>query len=542
MNLVVDPEYSKLVSEIRSLWTTISSEISRAYGFSPDACPESIQIVEDESSESALGGWLDDDSLFVSLDTVQGRIPLRGLIAKACFRSALPEAGICEEFADDTSTEFARQMLETCEEKEWVRRWAVQSPRRAISTVQVYNPSAFFPLLYRLIGSDALQDMINEVMVMLKYGLTLNFEDYLDFIKNRFRRFSARLDSTELKMVKRLLQRSSPTYVDLAAEVGVSPEWLSKKISRLRQKGILRKFDRVPFSRIGIRMFHLLISYETDHNEPFEFVSRCPFLYSYQKVLTGRWDALATFSIPDNVRSMRSLQTFTDAVNKWGVDTTLSEIASSGTVDCFDYYDVDKGGWSIPWELMEVQVRKIHNENLADAFPRVDRPASRIRCHLDRLDLQILEEVRRGHSSVGRVRNALRVGQQKVASRLKRLREEGLIVPTWEAHSIGLIEHLFVTTDDVGAGRTVTAWAQRLPRCIISFDVDRRLSLIAKLPHGGGYGLTRALSSLSHLISIGILDTNIYGGWGFPSELWDSNEQRWLFPEHRVADWFETLR
>ena len=70
-------------------------------------------------------------------------------------------------------------------------------------------------------------------------------------------------------------------------------------------------------------------------------------------------------------------------MDRWGYLTSLIEIASSGTVNCFDYYDLRKGMRAIPWELLGIQIHKVYNEQLGSAFPRVDYPASRTQIHLD---------------------------------------------------------------------------------------------------------------------------------------------------------------
>ncbi len=228
-------------------------------------------------------------------------------------------------------------------------------------------------------------------------------------------------------------------------------------------------------------------------------------------------------------------------MDKWGYTTSLIEVASSGTVNCFDYYDSRNGAWAIPWELLEIQIRKVYNDELGSAFPRIDHPTSRTQIHLDRLDLQILGQVRHGSSSIAKVRTALHIGQQRAAKKLKRMREAGLILSTWEIHNIGLDESVIVVTDDKRTAESITAWTQRLPRSIVSFDENRRLCLVMQLLSGGSFGMARALSSLSGRVTVDMLGIKIYGAWGFPTSLWNVSEQRWRTPDDGLREWFEKL-
>jgi hypothetical protein len=142
---------------------------------------------------------------------------------------------------------------------------------------------------------------------------------------------------------------------------------------------------------------------------------------------------------------------------------------------------------------------------------------------------------------VAKVRAALEIGQERAARRLNKLREAGLMVTTWEVHNIGLNEFVIVISDDTKTGESVAAWAQRLPRCIISFDKQRRLVMIAQLPAGGSHEMPWALSSLSENLWIEVLGTKIYGGYGFPDNLWNSHKQCWECPDDEIEEWLRGI-
>jgi hypothetical protein len=536
-----DSEDSELKLKISYLWSQFSKHIEDRFGLTPEHYPDLIKVVKGSDYTQALGGWFSDDTFNVTEEAVNDVIPLKGVVARVCMISALPREGICSECINDLSTEFARQVLEGPQEALWVQQWSIHSPKKKVGTILVYNPSISFPALYGLVGPLGLESIIQEIAAMPRHNVNLAFDDYLTFIETRFRRFSVNLSTTELKIIKNLLLNATCSYNELGKRSGISSEWVSRKISDLRRRFILRRFERVPFSKIGIRLYNLLLGSEGVADNTFSLLSSCPFLYSYRRVQTGYWSTLATLAVPDNHRSVRSISSFLKSLSDRGLDAALIEVVSSGTVNCFDFYDSRLGAWMIPWELLEIQIRRILEDHLASAFPRIDRPAQQTKLHLDHLDLQIMDCVRRGMSSVAKVRTNLRIGQETAATRLKRMRKMGLIVPTWELRNIGLNESVIVFTDDSETGESIAAWTQRLPKSIIAFDDDRRLTLTTMLPKGGGFGMTWALSTVPRITSIDILGPQIHGSWGFPTDLWDAYEQRWLSPESRVETWLGQL-
>ncbi len=533
---------SELYEETLKLWSHYSKRIKDTFGLNTEGSPSGISLVQDDDSrQNAFGAWLEDNILHISHQVAEGAIPLKAVVARASMKSALLKADLCLECIDDLSTEFARQTLEGFQEKKWVLQWALQSPRQTLGTTLVHNPSVSFPLLHRMVGAGGLRSLILEISTMPKYGLSLDHEEYLIFLEMRFQRFSVNLSSTELGIINALMRDGECNYQGIGVQIGISAEWVSRSISSLRRRSLLGRYDRVPFSRVGIRMFYLLLAAEENPESLLSLLTPCPFLYAYRKVLTGHWDALATLAIPDNDKSIRALLRFLHLMDGWGYSTSLTEVASSGTVNCFDYYDNRNGAWAIPWELLEIQIRKIYNDQLGSAFPRVDYPALRTELHLDRIDMQILGQVRHGNSSIAKVRTALHIGQQKAASKLKRMRNARLILSTWEIHNIGLDESVIAVTDDKRTAESITAWAQRLPRSIVSFDENRKLCLVTQLPSGGSFGMARALSSLSERVTVDMLGMKIYGVWGFPTSLWNVSEQRWRAPDDGLGEWFEKL-
>ena len=125
---------------------------------------------------------------------------------------------------------------------------------------------------------------------------------------------------------------------------------------------------------------------------------------------------------------------------------------------------------------------------------------------------------------------------------MKRLRDGGLIIPMWQASQIGLNESVIVSTSDIATGESIAAWAQRLPRSIISFDNDEHLLLQADLPLGGGYGLSSALNVIDQDINISLVEQKVIGNFGNPLDLWDADKQKWASPGQKIQEWLSDLK
>jgi DNA-binding Lrp family transcriptional regulator len=504
----------------------------------------SYQLNQDTNPVSVLGTnrW---NKLLSSYNPQNGNSELRALsrgnIARACFNSGVSPSGICSQCTDDLAMEFARQILDRTEQKHWVKMWNDAESNGSRKTTRFYNPSMTFPQIELVGGPGTFSKIVKEALATTKSGLVLDFNDFVLFLGKRLKQIVARMDHTDVRIVSHLIKSGEIDNLSLAKALDITPEWVSRKISQLKKRGILRCFNRVPFSRVGIRMFNLFVNSGVNNEEPFKFLEGCPFLYSYQRVLTGKWDCLAILAVPDNITSMKLLSDLDGILKRWGLDSLLFEIASSGTVNCFDHYDTTANQWSIPWELLEIHLRRIYDGKLAQVIDRIDCPANRTREQLDELDMQILELMRHGDTSISKVRSVLRIGQQKTVERIRRLRDEHLIVTTWEAHNVGLNESIVVSSTDITIGQAIAAWSYRLPRAIASFDVNRNLTLNVQLPQGGVYGLTRAMSFLGHKIDAGVLDEKLYGGWGFPTHLWDTKQQGWACPKQSIEKWLESI-
>jgi DNA-binding Lrp family transcriptional regulator len=526
-----------------STWSTVSYEIENNFGLNSSSMPSSIYLVTEEEQNRVLKpAELIENCIAININIPNYSDILPVIITKLCLQSSLSIDLLCEECINDLSFEFARQTInDDVLRAQWESIWLEHSPRRKISNVREYHPSAAYRWLYSIAGDNGINTFIRELTQRVRNQQPLSFDEYLQYFSARIHRFENTLDATELKLVKALVEKPNVKASNLTRTIGISQEWISKKIKQLQKRMILRKFYRPPFSKIGIQMFHVLIGRATNDEDPFLLFKNCPFLYSYRNVVSGPWLALVTLCIPDNQQSLSHLKQGLHQIEKSSFSVETHLINSSGVSYCFDYYSPRLHEWDIPWELLTVHLKRIHSDGLAFSMPKIDVPESKTSLTLTQMDMRIIECVRRGIISVSKIRSQLRISQQRVAERLRELRDNGLISKTWEVHNIGLSEHAFVFSKDKKVGKSIAAWALRLPRAIVSFSLEDELMLIADLPRGGSYGLATTLEGINTTCCTGILSSESYGSWGFPSTLWDSRFQKWTCPKKELETWIDNL-
>ncbi|MHA2425498.1 MAG: hypothetical protein ACXAEF_11970 [Candidatus Thorarchaeota archaeon] len=532
--------HSDEIKQAWKFWDRYISKIKSRFNLHIEYQPSRIEIIEDNEGRSVLGSWIDDDVLYISKAVITKGIPLKSIIARVCLETALLPIGLCKECIDDLSIEFGRQELST-DDKEWKSLWELHSPYRPLANLIKYTPYKTFPRLEYKIGKGGLTEIVKEICVMAKKQDPLDFEEYMTYLVIRILLFSVPLSQIELKLVEALVVDGISNFSSIAQDSGVTPQWVSRKTKELERRGVLRTIYKIPFSRIGIRMFLLFIRFQKTPHEIFPIVKDCPFLYSHRRMTAGYWQSLSLLGVANNQRSIRLLEKAISRIRSLGADVILSEIVSSGTKLCFDQYNVEKGEWTIPWELMQIELARIHNENLAKVIPRIDTPARRTQLHLDETDLKILYLITNRLESVAAIRKEMGIGQHRVASRLKAFREDGLVLHIWEARSLGLNENVIVEARHKEFAENLAAWSQRLPKSSVSFSKEGHLYLQLQLPKGGSSGVSTAIRSLDQDVNISLMEQKVQGAWQLPIKLWDTKSQSWMCPEEDLLDWIESI-
>ncbi|MHA2068238.1 MAG: hypothetical protein ACXABY_28080, partial [Candidatus Thorarchaeota archaeon] len=155
------------------------------------------------------------------------------------------------------------------------------------------------------------------------------------------------------------------TNGELASLTGLSKSWISTQINRLKRKYVLIDVTYTPFSRIGLRSFHIMLSGQS-WDDPTRFIVDCPFLYNVRYILNGPWQVLARLALPDNQANIRTLEMLSSRLNDVGVAVDISETHSAGLSNSFYHYSNSNHKWEVPWVAMQGWGQRIHDESLED--------------------------------------------------------------------------------------------------------------------------------------------------------------------------------
>ncbi|MGY5853449.1 MAG: Lrp/AsnC family transcriptional regulator, partial [Candidatus Thorarchaeota archaeon] len=217
------------------------------------------------------------------------------------------------------------------------------------------------------------------------------------------------------------------------------------------------------------------------------------------------------------------------------------EVCSAGMTHSFYHYNTSTHKWNIPWSAMRGWGTRIHEEGLDVLLERIDTPPSTTDAYLDELDMQIMVNVQHGFVTTRDLRRNLAVGQRQLLSRLKKLRNAGLIAQYWNVRNVGLNEQVAIRVPDSRVGRMVDMWCRELPRNFVRYGERKDLFLVADLPIGASARMMDTLRILKWPVTVSPLGSGVWGNWPFPAELWDVSRQRWQAPIDILSSWLEAL-
>ncbi len=523
------------------LWKEASTTIKREFGLpTSTSAPTDLKLIENGPLITLQGSSYTNGTLTLSNLILDRPELLRGLIYRECLRKTLSEYQICEEAKDDLSNEFARQHLSGQDQEDWVREWSSQVPRRRVSTVTIYDPSRAFPLLYEITGPNALHQILSAVLLEAKYGLVMDLESYLAYFQTCAQRFVASLTPADVKIIEYVINHPDCQQKEISDAVQLTSQWVSQRLRHLKRLSVLREFNHVPFSRIGIRMFNVLLCDPT-MSLTSSFFQDCPFLYAYRPAFTGPWNIYATLAVPDCIDNIRAVGRFEELLQHRRVSNYITEVVFSGSKLSLQHFDPINQSWNIPWE--QIQLEADADTQSSSYLELIVRPSRRTQMCLEATEIQILDMMRRGVNSIDKIRDVLRIGQNRVVDCIAALRRNGLLERRWEVHNIGLCESAYIIVVDRHIGEMVARWLfEHVPRVHISFNVNKEMFAIVELPCGGVCRLIEALQPAAPRVIIGMIDKSVYGGWGFPTRLWDVKRQRWCAEAHAIKAWLENLQ
>jgi len=522
-------------SETRTLWFDCSRIIAQRFGLQAPPAPKSVQVIEAHDILRIGGQYNPDKNEFqIYSDTVQEVIPLTGIVYRECFIHSLPPE-LCFEASRDMASEFARQMLKKSERIKWTTEWQ-KIPTERVRVNLLYTSYKVMEWIIALGGPGELDSLVHEFVSMARYGISLDFIEYVEYMTLRTQIIVVELGNADVKIVDALLKDETASYRQVAEMTGLSESWVCTRINRLKRKYTLMNITTTPFSRIGIRTFHVLLA-GPSWSEPSKILNGCPFIYDVRSILNGPWQIIARLAVPESPESTQSLDRMSSILSSNGIAVDVAETYSVGVSNSFYHYNRENHRWEIPWIAMRGWGHRITEESLHHLVEHIDLPAKTTDIYLDSLDMEILALVQDGITSSRALRKRLSVGQTKLTTRIKKLRSEGLIHHVWNVQNIGLVERVAIRASDRNTADILDTWARELPRAFLRYEENRNLLMMTDLPAGGSTQLMDTLRSLRWPVSVSPLSSGIWGQWQFPYSLWDVEKQCWLAPKDEITAW-----
>ncbi|MDH4212773.1 MAG: winged helix-turn-helix transcriptional regulator [Candidatus Thorarchaeota archaeon] len=522
-------------SQTSALWSECSRIITQRFGLQAPPVPKSVKVI-DGHDISRIGGHYSStkDELQLHPEVVSEVIPLRGVIFRECFFHSMPPE-LCFEASRDMAFEFARQMLKKEERTSWIIEWQ-KIPTERVRVNLLYTSYKMMEWIIALGGQSELDSLVHEFASMARYGISLDFNEYVDYLTLRAQNIVVELGNADLKIIDVLLKNETASYRQVAKTTGLSESWVCTRINRLKRKYILRSVTTTPFSRIGIRTFHVMLA-GPSRSEPSRILEGCPFVYDVRSVLNGPWQTIARLAIPDCTGNIQSLDQMSSMLNNNGIAVDIAETYSVGISNSFYHYNTEKRRWEIPWIAMRGWGHKITEESLHHVVERIDLPAKTTDAYLDSIDMEILALVNNRITSSRALRKRLAIGQAKLSSRIKKLRSEDLIRRVWNVQNLGLVERVAIRANDRDTASILDTWARELPHAFLRYEENRKLLMMTDLPAGGSTQLMDTLRSLKWAVIVSPLSSGIWGQWQFPFSLWDVESQCWQSPKDEIATW-----
>jgi hypothetical protein len=526
-------------SQVASLWIDCSRIIAQRFGLQAPPAPKSVQVI-DVHDILQIGGHYNPakNELQVHSETVQDEIPLTGVVYKECFFHSLPPE-LCFEASRDMASEFARQILRKSERIKWITAWQ-KIPTERVRVNLLYTSYRMMEWIIALGGPGELDSLVHEFVSMARYGILLDFVEYVDHMVLRTQNIVVELSNADVKIVDVLLKDETASYHRVAEYTGLSESWVCTRINRLKRNYTLMNIMTTPFSRIGIRTFHVLLA-GPSWSEPSKFLDGCPFVFDVRSILNGPWQTIARFAVPESPENAQALDQMSSILSNNGIAVDVAETYSVGVSNSFYHYNAENHRWEIPWIAMKGWGYRITEEALHHLVERIDSPAKTADIYLDSLDMEILALVQDGVTSSRALRKTLSVGQTKLLTRLKRLRLEGLIRHVWDVQNIGLVERVAIRANDRNTADILDTWARELPRSFLRYEENRNLLMMTDLPAGGSTQLMDTLRSLKWPVTVSPLSSGIWGHWQFPHHLWDVERQCWRSPRDEVTAWLDRV-
>jgi DNA-binding Lrp family transcriptional regulator len=530
---------TNLHSRILDMWKECSRIVVDRFQLETPPNPTSIRRIDKQDSLRPGGSYsIEENVLLITDEIVAGRIPLRGVVFRECLFSSLPNS-LCQEAKRDLSYEFSRQSLGKMDRDNWISEWK-KLPSKRVQANLMYSSLGLMTWIHTLGGNNELDLLVHEFECMFRYGKSLDFQQYVEYMMQRVQNIMVPLSDAEVKIIDSLMKNRDASYLQVSEISGLSKSWVCTRINHLKRKYVLKEHTVVPFSTIGIKTFHVLLS-GPSWSDMSSLLKDCPFLYESRAILNGPWQSMVRLAVPDNHENIQSLKQMRSILESTGIACDISETHSVGVSNSFYHYNAKLRNWKIPWVAMQGWGHRIKEESIDHLIEPIDYPARTTDHYIDSLDIKIMDIIRLGMTSTKILRKELAVGQNKLLLRLKKLKAEGLIRRDWGVYNIGLVERVALRATDKRTASLLDAWSRELPRVYLRYEKNRHLLMVVELPLGGATKMMDTLRILKWPVTISPLSSAIWGHWQFPGQFWDVERQRWRAQGASEGTWLSSL-
>jgi DNA-binding Lrp family transcriptional regulator len=532
---------------ISDTWAKIGARIADGFGLDEIETPRDMRP-SFKTRQGYFGGWIQDRQLLLSNECLRGNISHIGVLAREYMREVLAKEGFEQTVLEDFSFAFGALWSPSKSQKAWYEKWGEYRQRRGDESTGLFYPHIAFHLFQSFSGSEYFNKLLTEYILMKRSGLELSESDYVLHMLERLQRFSVQFNKTDFSLIRRLLDDPAAKRSDLARETETTVSWVSRRLVFLQNYGILRKVHEVFYQGLGLKEFIFLM--DSDEVESIaDYIMDSPFLYSAHRIVAGDFDLVGSLLVPENPKNTKALETCLKILADNDISTSMHEVLAYNTNLCFDHYSTKWNQWELPWDLFGSHLRRIYDEKLARLMAPQMKACKKADLKLEPLDLQILNEYKRG-LSLRALRREVGIKYQRLVSRIERMKNHGLLREVYELHHCGLHESLLVHIPDISYGDSITSWAQRLPQTRSIASKGGEALIYLYLPDGGLQGMAKVMQILSPSLKPMLLDSKVITGkwystasswWESTMSLWDSEHQQWLCPEEEISRWFETL-
>ncbi|MBD3407823.1 MAG: hypothetical protein GF411_17015 [Candidatus Lokiarchaeota archaeon] len=484
---------------------------------------------------------LDNDRILVPECDFQKHPFLRGVLAREILRCSLLKIIKNNEVCYNLAAAFGREFVK--QSKTWYSLWNETKPPIDTSHQTVYSPSMTFASLYNLDGEDALDELVDSILKNSRYGIDLTISDWQLFLYRFASNYSSALSSAEITIIDELMRNPEISKTEIGKRADISQVWVSTLISAMKKRRQLREFESVVYSKIGIRVFQVVLEPgQASYSDCVSVLNWCPYLYTSNAVVTGKRGLFATLAIPDNSENILDLHRFIQSVKRIGIFVNVFERHRSARTISLDSYDPDNGIWRMDWNAISLESDLLQRDEWAPVFPLVteDAPSP---VDLDERDIRLLSAFEKGYKTVRELRKEIRGRSSDITTRLSRLKDEDVIRKIWEIHHVGLNESALVIANNPDTAKICGALSLRLPVAYVDFDTTNRLLMRTFLPQGGIHGFASAMAKLTPPPEIHVLGQRYHGAYHLALWIddWDDRTGAWMPASRDTTRWFDHL-